>query len=171
MDVTVCLPKVLGNTEVHGVLARIASSAGTRRRLVSVSFLLLSLPVSGAGAGVAVVVSAKSAVTHLTPQQVSDIYLGKVDAFPGGGSATPIDQSEGRAIRDEFYATVLNKSAAQVAAYWAKVIFTGEGTPPRTLGNSAAVKQAVAGDPNAIGYIDDAAVDGSVRIVLATRPK
>lgn len=108
---------------------------------------------------------------RLTQQQVSEIYLGKVDSFPGGGGVIPVDQPEGRSIRDEFYATVLNKSAAQVSAYWAKVIFTGEGSPPRILIDSQAVKRAVAANPNAIGYIDEGAVDRSVRIVLSTRPK
>ncbi len=124
-----------------------------------------------AHADVVVVVSAKGTVTHLTPQQVSDIYLGKVDSFPNGDSATPIDQMEGRAIRDEFYSAILNKSPAQVAAYWAKVIFTGEGFPPQTLGNSQTVKKAVAGNPHAIGYIEQSDADQSVRVILAARRK
>ena len=40
---------------------------------------------------------------------------------------------------------------------------------PKEVGDSAAVKKAVAADPKAIGYIEKSAVDGSVK-VLYTAP-
>lgn len=127
----------------------------------------LCLAANMALAEVVVVVSAKSAVTALTASQAADIFLGKSKEFPSGGQAIPIDQNEGSAIRDEFYTKVAGKSAAQVKAYWSKIIFSGKGQPPKEVADSAAVKKLIADNPNVIGYIDKAAVDSSLKTVLA----
>jgi len=45
-------------------------------------------------------------------------------------------------------------------------VFTGKATAPKEYANSAEVKKAVAADPKAIGYIDKAAVDDTVKVIL-----
>src|SRR5688500_9982814 len=119
-----------------------------------------------ASAEVIVVVSANSPVATLTAAQAADIFLGKAKELPGGGAAVPIDLTEGSAERDEFYTSIAGKSAAQMKAYWSKIIFSGKGQPPEEVAHSAAVKKLLAGNPNAIGYIDKTAVDGTVKTVL-----
>lgn len=130
--------------------------------------LLLATAITSADAyaDMVVIVSAKSHVTSLTPKQTSRIFLGKVNRFPDGGDALPIDQAEGNPIRDEFYAKVVHKNPSQLTAYWAKIIFTGDGRPPVELESSLAVRKAVATNPNAIGYIDKRDVNKSVRVIL-----
>src|SRR5580704_2063383 len=83
------------------------------------------------------VVSAKSTVTTLSKSQVVDIFLGKTTRFPDGSQAVPIDQSEGTLARDDFYVWIAGKSAAQMKAYWSKIIFTGRGQPPKAVANSS----------------------------------
>lgn len=129
--------------------------------------LAMSTVTANAYADVVVIVSAKSPITSLTAEQTAKIFLGKVDTFPDDGDAVPIDQVEGSAIRDEFYSKVVHKSFSQVTAYWAKVIFTGDGRPPVMLESNVAVRKAIANNPNAIGYIDKSAVNRSVRVILA----
>ena len=126
---------------------------------------MLSLAFS-AQAEVVVVVSSKSPVTSLTAEQTAKIFLGKVVTFPNERTAFPIDQPEGSAIRDEFYSKVAHKNSSQLTAYWAKIIFTGEGRPPQLIAGDMAVRKAIANNPNAIGYIDKSAVNHSVRVVL-----
>jgi ABC-type phosphate transport system substrate-binding protein len=121
---------------------------------------------ASAYADVVVIVSSKSTVKSLTAQQATKIFLGKVVTFPNGQDALPLDQPEGSAVRDEFYAKVVHKNSSQLTAYWAKVIFTGDGRPPNLLADSLAVRKAVAHNPNAIGYIEKSDVNRSVRIVL-----
>jgi ABC-type phosphate transport system substrate-binding protein len=127
----------------------------------------MTMAAASSHADVVVVVSAKSTVNILTTEQISKIFLGKVDNFPNAEMALAIDQAEGSAIRDEFYTKVVHKGSTQLTAYWAKMIFTGDGRPPQMLEGNLAVRQAVAGNPNAIGYIDRSAVDSSVRVVLS----
>ena len=116
-------------------------------------------------ADVVAVVSAKSRVASLSKSQVADLFLGKSTRFPGGTQAVPIDQSEGTRARDEFYATFTGKSAAQVKAHWAKIIFTGRGEPPLTASSDAEVRKLLAANPQAIAYLERSAVDSSLRVL------
>lgn len=138
------------------------------RKCLLFSLLLAATTLAAnAPAEVVVVVSSKSNITHLTAEQTTKIFLGKVVTFPNGVTALPLDQPEGSPIRDEFYAKVVRKNASQLTAYWAKIIFTGDGRPPNTLADNLSVRKAVAASPNAIGYIDKSVVNRSVRVVLA----
>ena len=116
-------------------------------------------------ADVVPVVSAKTPVVALSKNQLADIFLGKAVRFPDGRPAVPIDQAEGTATREEFYLVFAGKSPAQLNAHWSKVIFTGRGQPPREFANSSQVKKRLGEDPGTIGYIEQEAVDASVRVV------
>jgi ABC-type phosphate transport system substrate-binding protein len=129
--------------------------------------LVLSLSAGMAAAEAVAVVSARSPVTALSKNQVVDIFLGRVSRFPDGEPALPVDQAEGSPARDEFYAKFAGKSAAQIKAHWAKIIFTGRGRPPEELPNGIEVKKLVVRNLHAIGYIEQNLVDGSVRVLLA----
>jgi ABC-type phosphate transport system substrate-binding protein len=137
-----------------------------RNCLTILLFLAMPMVTASAHAEVVVIVSAKSRITSLTAEQTARIFLGKASSFPNDGDATPVDQAEGSAIRDEFYSKVVHKNTSQLSAYWAKVIFTGDGRPPQILESNVAVRKAVARNPNVIGYIDKSAVDKSVRVIL-----
>lgn len=114
----------------------------------------------------AVIVSSSNTNTSLDSDTVSRIYLGKSSSFPSGDQAVPVDQSEGSATREAFNDSVLGKSSSQLKAYWSRLIFTGKGTPPKEVGDDAAVKSLVAANPNMIGYVDSGVVDDSVKVVL-----
>jgi ABC-type phosphate transport system substrate-binding protein len=137
-------------------------------RLALVAFACtVGLDISVARAELVVVVSSKSQITTLSTIQIMDIFLGKRTQFPDGSSAIPIDQAEGTAARDEFYARLADMSSAQVKAFWARIIFTGRGQPPKTVATGLDAKKLLIADPNTIGYIDRSLVDSSVRVVLA----
>ena len=134
------------------------------RRLALLTALAFSSTM--AQAGVVVVMSSKSDVSTLSKAQVSQIFLAKTDALPNGRVAKPVDQADGSAVRNEFYDKVADKKAAQMKAYWSQLTFTGKAQPPRKVSGDAAVKAALAENPAAVGYISDAAVDGSVKVVF-----
>jgi hypothetical protein len=135
-----------------------------------IRFAVIGLALAASGGAIAAdvvaVVSARSSVTALNANQVADIFLGKTNRYPDGSPAVPIDQAEGIAARDAFYAMVTGKSAAQMKAHWSKIIFTGRGQPPKQVANSLEMKKLIAGDLRAIGYIDRGLVDGSLRVLL-----
>jgi hypothetical protein len=129
--------------------------------------LALGVASSTVSADVVAVVSSRSPITSLSKSDVMNIFLGKRTRFPDGSSAVPIDQSEGSAAREEFYSRYADMSAAQIKAFWSKIIFTGRGQPPKAVANGEEAKKLVAANLNAIAYIDETMVDSSVRVVLA----
>lgn len=138
------------------------------RTLSGLTGLVLSiLTTSSALAEVAVVVGPKTANAAFTKQQVSALFLGKSTSLPGGAAAVLFDLPESSPLREEFYTKVTGKTAAQAKAHWAKMSFTGKGTPPLELGNSGELKKTLAGTTGGIGYIEKASLDDSVRSVFA----
>jgi ABC-type phosphate transport system substrate-binding protein len=121
----------------------------------------LALVATCAGAADLVVIANPAAATPLTKDQVADLYLGKSQ------SLAPVDQPEGSAIYADFYRKATGRDVAQVKATWARIVFSGKAQAPRQLPDSAAVKKAVAADPKAVGYIEKAALDSSVKAVLS----
>jgi ABC-type phosphate transport system substrate-binding protein len=125
---------------------------------LSAVILAVFLAASARAEDIVVIVNPASA--PLSKEQVADIYLARNRAW------TPIDQAAGSAIYAEFYMKATGRDAAQVKAIWSKILFTGRGVPPKQLLDSAAVKKAVAANPNAVGYIEKSAVDATVKVIL-----
>lgn len=137
-----------------------------RKTIASLTLAALVLGPLSANADIVVIVNPKNPAASLTADQVSALYLGNSSTFPDGGGASLADQPEAAGIRGNFYQKATGRSASQVKATWARITFTGKGTPPKELKSDADVKAFVAGDPKAIGYIDSSAVDGSVKVAL-----
>lgn len=127
--------------------------------------MLLALAGNIAAAEVVIVVSPQNPTTTLSRSEVSNIFLGKINRFPNGQPAVPIDQPEDSRQRKDFYRDVSNKQPADIKAYWSRMIFTGRGQPPMVVEGDEQVKKSLTGRPDGIGYIDRAAVDDSVKVL------
>ncbi len=125
---------------------------------------LLSLLLLGTAQAEVVVVVNPLGPDSLSQSQVSKLYLGKSKNLAGRGKAYIIEMVEGSDLRREFHAKVTHKNESQLQAYWSRLVFTGKGTPPKTVRTPALVLSLVSSTPNAIGYIDAALVDDSVKI-------
>jgi len=133
---------------------------------VKLGFLLAAvLAAFSVRAEMVVFVSAQSSVYKLETDVVQKIFLGKLAALPGGASAVPVDLPDG-ADRDAFYQKVSGKSAAQVKAYWAKLVFTGKGQPPKEATSAKDAVAQVGKSAGGIGYAERKALDKSVKVVL-----
>ena len=148
--------------------AYLKSLRGSKLASVVVLSGLLSFTVS-AVADIAVIVNPGSGISSLSAGDAKKIFLAKTKKLPNGKSAMLVEQAEGSAVRDAFNDKVLKKSSSQYKAYWSKIIFSGKGSPPKSVADDAAVKAFVAGNANAIGYIDSGAVDGTVSAVLTVK--
>lgn len=151
---------MLDSSRIHVVLAALAAVA-----LMAPGHTSASVAAGTEADTVVVVVSAENPVEEIPRRALADIYLGRSNTFPDGSAAVPVDQKPGSPARRAFYETFLGRSPSEVKAHWSKMIFTGRGRPPEDLPDGEAVKERVAGDPNAIGYLDHRLVDGSVHVV------
>lgn len=120
---------------------------------------ILSFSTMSCFAEVVIVVNAKNPAPNMSSEQASQYFLGKSTTL------TPIDQTEGSAIRTEFYKKLADKEGSQVKAIWSKLVFTGKGTLPKEFPSNEAVKKAIAADVNAIGYIEKSSLDSTVKVV------
>ena len=127
---------------------------------IILSTAVFALCGSSAYADVAVIVSAKSNAATMSADEISQIYLGRSTALK------PIDNTP---VRSQFYSKVTGKDEAQVKAIWSKLVFTGKAAPPKVLASDSDVVKAVAADPNSIGYVDKAAVDSTVKVLLEAK--
>lgn len=115
--------------------------------------------------GVVVVVSSESPVTEIPGLHLADLYLGRTSRFPDGEPAVPLDRAPGSPVREAFYRTFVGRTPAEIKAHWARLVFTGRGRPPPEVESGEAMRERVAADPRAIGYLDRSLVDASVRAV------
>jgi ABC-type phosphate transport system substrate-binding protein len=126
--------------------------------------LFLVFSIAPAQAELAVIIHVKNNVNSLTAKQVQDIFLGRTRLFPNGKFALPIDQAS--PLRAEFYQKLTTRPVEQINAYWARILFTGQASPPQQLPDDEAVLQTVRENEGAIGYVDKKHTDKTVRVLL-----
>jgi ABC-type phosphate transport system substrate-binding protein len=107
-----------------------------------------------------IVVVMGAGATPLTKDQVASVYLGR------NNNLNPVDLPESNPLRAAFYKKATDRDPPQIKAVWSRLTFTGQGQPPKEMPDAVAVKKVVAADPKAIGYIEKADVDASVKVVL-----
>ena len=118
-------------------------------------------------ADIAVVTNLKNDFA-LSKEQIHDLFLGVKEAFPNGSPAKPVDQHEGT-LRNEFYKKIADKDESDMNAYWANLIFTGNGRPPKMMNGNDEIKKYIRENPEGIAYLDATAVDASMRTVFVLK--
>mgnify|MGYP000819849062 CR=1 FL=1 len=107
--------------------------------------------------GIAIIINADSKVADLTVQQIADIFTGKITDWSevGGdpGAISCIGRESGSGTRDGFESITDTKDACKL---------------DQELTSTGGVIEAVAGNPNAIGYASLSAVEGKSTVKALT---
>ncbi|MCX7067022.1 MAG: hypothetical protein NTW85_04955 [Methylococcales bacterium] len=114
-------------------------------------------------AEIIVIGNLKNNLQSLNFIQVEDIFMGRSRSLPNGRIALPIDQAT---LRPEFYQKLIARPLEQINAYWARIMFTGQASPPTIVADDNAVITIVNENKDAVGYIDRKNLDHRVRILL-----
>ena len=101
-----------------------------------------------------VVVSASSELTMLTQDEVRQLFNG-LTRRASGVALKPLDLPAKSAERTGFYQRVMGKSAEQMKSYWARMIFTGRGMPPREVSSDLEMVMLVGSNRNFSGYVGE----------------
>lgn len=125
--------------------------------------LLIAVP---AQAELAIIANPDSKAIGTTKDELAKLYLARSNTISGGVKVEPMDQEPGSASREQFYSKVVEKNESELKRYWSKRMFTGKGKPPRTVQDDQAMKEWVSRNRDAIGYIDGALLDGTVKVLL-----
>jgi ABC-type phosphate transport system substrate-binding protein len=139
--------------------------------------LLLLLTLMGASAvsaadssSLVVVVNPQSGVDKLSRDEIIDIFLGRYRKLPSGKVALPIDVAESSPERARFYQLLVKKSPAEMSSYWARLVFSGQTSPPFQVPDTRTALELVQSSPNAIAYVDRTSVTAGVRVVFELKP-
>jgi ABC-type phosphate transport system substrate-binding protein len=136
-------------------------------------FALLTAGVARAGDApdaIVVIVNPSSGVEKLTRDEVIDIFLGRYRKLPSGRMVLPIDVTESGNQRAQFYQLLVKKSPAEMSSYWARLVFSGQTSPPFQVPDTKTAVELVQNNPNAIAYVDRASLNAHVKVVLEIKP-
>jgi hypothetical protein len=133
-----------------------------RRRLALITLLLLSQCCSRANAG-AIITAKNSLLPPLDAEGARRLFLGRIPSI-NGVEITVIYQQSGTE-RSDFETKVIGKTGAELNTYMARLIFTGEAKPPLELPGDLSVKTRVNSTAGAVGYINNSAIDGNVKVL------
>lgn len=135
------------------------------RAFVAISLATLALQ---ARADLVVIVNPQNTVEQITRTDVINIFLGNSREFPNGQMAKPIDLPVTVPEKAQFYRALVNKDLDQMAAYWSRLVFAGNTSPPVQAASVSEAVRVVAGNRSAIAYVDRRYVDTArVKIVFA----
>ncbi|MAD76196.1 MAG: phosphate ABC transporter substrate-binding protein [Rheinheimera sp.] len=129
------------------------------RLLVTVLVVAGATIVLPARADIAVIVN-PAQNSAVTSDELTRLYTGRSSVL------VAVNLAESLPLRGQFDEKGVGRSSAQLKSHWAKLVFTGKGTPPLELATEAAVIDYVAQNPDAIGYVDAASVTDAVKVVL-----
>lgn len=135
---------------------------------VTGSILSFALMSAMAGTEVVVIGSPEIEPSDLSDKTIRNLYLGKTVQLDNGARVEVVDLPSGSQIREDFYQKVVGKDTTQIKAYWAKRIFTGKGTPPKTRMDEQAVIRWVNEGRGRIGYVSAGAVNETVKVLMQT---
>ncbi len=131
------------------------------KKLNIISAALL-VSVSAFAGDFVVIANSSTGASAISKTELKRLFTGKLTDFDGK-KVTPINLSDDNAAKVEFAKDVLGQSIADYKQFWVEQKVKGNGVPPMMQQNSKAVKAMVAAIPGAIGYVDKAEVDASVK--------
>ena len=154
-------------TPTHTLTWRVSLLAGLALALV--------MPVSAqnmaAGTNMVVVMNAKAPINSLSTKDVADLYLGRSRNLSNGQLVMPLDNPAASPIRARFYKALTGKAITDINAYWARLLFTGQSSPPQAMPDANAILELVRSTPGAIGYLEQSQVPNpeaaGVKVVLS----
>lgn len=133
-------------------------------RVASVLVLMMLMArVACAQGEIVVIVNPTSGVEALTRDDAVNIFMGRYQKLPSGIAALPVDE---RGVKSAFYRRLVGKALPEIQSYWARLVFSGQGSPPRQLDSADDVLDLVANNKGAIGYVEKTKVTSRVKVVF-----
>ncbi|HBC3381281.1 TPA: phosphate ABC transporter substrate-binding protein [Vibrio parahaemolyticus] len=113
-----------------------------------------------------VVIGNVSGVDALSQSDVKKLFLGKKTKLDNGSTARIVELADGSAGRLAFHELTTGRSESQLQSAWSRLVFTGKAEAPVQVADYAGVISEVSGNSDAIGYVDESALTGDVKVLL-----
>ncbi len=137
------------------------------KRFIFIFLLFFPIAMSCAdqSSAVAVIVGNTSVLEKLTKPEIIEIYSGKNVTITGNITPLPLDVND-PILRAYFYKSLIGMSLPRLNSYWARLMFSGQSTPPRILPNEMFVINMVKNNPSAIGFVWKKTADSSKSVKI-----
>ena len=135
--------------------------------LLAVASLFILCAPARVHAQVMVIANPSVKGTEFSAADLRDVFSGNSSTLKGGSTVAPILLRQGT-VHEEFLSHIIGKSDTAFRAGWRSLVFSGQGSMPRTLESESAIVEYVAHTPGAIGYISRATPHEGVK-TLAVR--
>lgn len=112
-----------------------------------------------------VVIGNPSGVDNLSSSDVKKIFLGKSTKLDDGFTVRIVELTDGSAGRIAFHEVATGRSEAQIQSAWSRLVFTGKAEAPIQVADYNAVVAEVAANVHAVGYVEESALNNSVRVL------
>jgi ABC-type phosphate transport system substrate-binding protein len=113
-----------------------------------------------------VVVNKSNSVDNLTKAQLCKIVLAEQAAWPGGKKVMVVLRAPGQPDRKGVLRSVCGMGEDDFTTHQMQASFNGDaGSPPKVVASDEAVRDMVAAQPGAIGFLQTADVNDTVRTV------
>src|SRR5271167_3997366 len=111
-------------------------------------------PAVSAGDEVDVIVSKANSTADLSAADAKKIFMGDKSVWPSGKRVTILMLAPGQPERAVILKEIYKMSEGDFSKYFLQAAFSGRVTaPPKDVGSAAQMKQLVAENPGAIGYL------------------
>lgn len=140
-----------------------------KKLLQSMALLGLALCCQAARAQDVIVVANKSVKSSdVSADELKDVFSGDKSSLKDGSHVTPVTL-KGGAVHEAFLKKFVGKNDAAFRTAWRSLVFTGQGSMPKTFDTEAALLEYVAATPGAIGYASGGAATHEGVKTLAVR--
>lgn len=124
------------------------------KKIISSALLLVSsLTIAD---DIVVIGNIDNELNELTKRQVIAIFMGRTRSFSNGVRARPLDEES---LRNAFYEQLTHRSIKQIDAYWARLTFSGQTSPPPVREGQQDIIDEVKKSKGKIAYISQAELD------------
>lgn len=114
-----------------------------------------------------IIVNKANTTGDLPLADAKKIFVGDKTTWPNGKRVTILMLAAGQPERAVVLQQIYKMSDAEYGKYFMQAAFSGKvSAPPKDVGTPAQMKQAVAENPGAIGYVKKGDVDDTVKVVL-----
>ncbi len=116
-------------------------------------------------ADLVVIANPQSGIEKLSKDEIINLYMGRNRKLASGVNAIPVDLTAANVEKANFYTMLVNKNLPEINSYWARLMFSGQGSPPMQAESADEVLDIVSNKKGAVGYIDRKKLDKRVKLI------
>jgi ABC-type phosphate transport system substrate-binding protein len=129
---------------------------------IAIGMMVFSVPSFAQTDEYIIVANKQQLGTTINKASLKGIYLREIRNWGNGGSEIiPVDLNS----EDSFYQNLFSKSYVQMQAYWMKMRINYNANMPVSKKDSESVKEFIAGNKDAIGFIRSSDLDDRVKVL------